>query len=144
VDKGHGRLEVRELTSTTLLAGYLEEWADACQVFRLTRTRVIDGKRTEETVYGITSLSRQEADAARLLALVRGHWGIENRLHHVRDATLKEDACRARKGAAAQVLAALRNAAVYLLEEVEAESKAAATRHLAGHPREALALFLDA
>ena len=69
---------------------------------------------------------------------------IENGLHHVRDVTLKEDACRSRKGDAAQALAALRNAAVHLLEGVEAESKAAATRHLAGHPKEALALFLGA
>ena len=44
-------------------------------------------KVEEETVYGISSLEAQEADAERLLALVRGHWGIENRLHGVRDVT---------------------------------------------------------
>lgn len=108
------------------------------------RVRVVKGARTEETAYGITSLSRAEADAGRLMELVRGHWGIENKLHHVRDVTLKEDACRSRKGDSAQVLAALRNAALHLLEHVEAESKAAATRHFAGHPKEALALVLRA
>jgi predicted transposase YbfD/YdcC len=94
--------------------------------------------------YGITSLSPAQADAATLLALVRGHWGIENGLHYVRDGTFQEDACRARKGDSAQVLAAARNAVVHLLEGVEAESTAAAARHLAAQPKEALALFLTA
>lgn len=143
VDKGHGRIEIRELTSTTALIGYLEGWADVCQVFVVKRTRVVKGERTEEEAYGITSLSRAEADADRLLGLVRGHWGIENGLHHVRDVTLKEDACRARKGDAAQALAALRNVAVHLLAEIPALSNAAATRRLASHPEEALALFLS-
>jgi predicted transposase YbfD/YdcC len=75
-----------------------------------------------EAVYGITSLRRDAADAAALLALVRGHWGIENGLHYVRDVTLGEDACRVRTGNAPQVLAALRNAVVHLLEGVEAAS----------------------
>jgi hypothetical protein len=98
------------------------------------------GKVEEETAYGITSLGPQEADAQRLLGLVRGHWGIENRLHGVRDGTLGEDACRVRRGAAPQLLAATRNAVVHLLEGVEAASKAAALRRFAIFPREALAL----
>jgi predicted transposase YbfD/YdcC len=146
VDKGHGRVEVRELTSTTLLAGYLEGWADACQVFRLKRVRVLKGKRTEETVYGITSLSRQEADAGRLLELVRGHWGIENGLHWVRDVTLGEDKCRVRQGSAPQALAALRNVAVFLLTGLAArlgpgESRAGACDFLAANPNDALRLL---
>jgi predicted transposase YbfD/YdcC len=95
----------------------------------------------EETVYGITSLPVGEADARRLLELVRGHWGIENRLHGVRDVTLGEDGCRVRTGTAPQVLAATRNAVVHLLEEVEAASKAAALRHFAIFPWEAFALL---
>ena len=102
---------------------------------------MVKGKRTTETAYGITSLSRREADAERLLALVRGHWGIENGLHGVRDETLGEDRCRTRKGSGAQVLAALRNAAVRLLGEAGAVNRAAAVRRFAGHPQEALDLF---
>jgi len=94
-----------------------------------------------EVVYGITSLTPEEADAKRLLALVRWHWGIENRLHYVRDVTLGEDGCRVRKGSAPQVLAAVRNAVVHLLAGVEADSKAAAIRRLNNHPEEALALL---
>ncbi|TMQ32007.1 MAG: transposase, partial [Planctomycetota bacterium] len=40
--------------------------------------------------------------ARRLLELTRGHWGIENRLHYVRDVTLGEDGCRVRKGSGKQ------------------------------------------
>ena len=69
-------------------------------------------------VYAITSLSPARADAARLLALSRAHWDIENRLHWVRDVTLGEDACRVRTGSAPQVLAACRNAVLTLLRRL--------------------------
>ena len=52
---------------------------------------------SREVVYGITSLSPTRASAARLLALVRGHWKIENRFHWRRDVTLREDHCQVRK-----------------------------------------------
>jgi predicted transposase YbfD/YdcC len=131
---------VRQLISTTALNGLLD-WPGVGQVFELERVRVLKGRTEVEAVYGITSLKRDAADAAALLALVRGHWGIENGLHYVRDVTLGEDACRVRTGNAPQVLAALRNAVVHLLEGVEAASKAAATRRFAAHPREALRLL---
>ncbi len=83
-----------------------------------------------EVVQGITSLGRDQADAARLLELVRGHRGIEDGLHFVRDVTLGEDACRVRTGAAPPVLAAIRNTVVHLLAGVKAASKAAATRRV--------------
>jgi hypothetical protein len=111
------------------------------QVFELERVRVVGTKRTVEVVYGLTSVGRERADAARLLQLARGHWGIENGLHLVRDVTLGEDACRVRTGAAPQVLAALRNVVVHLLDGVKAASKAAATRSFAARPFAALALL---
>jgi hypothetical protein len=126
--------------STTALNEYLD-WPDVGQAFELERVRVLGGKTQVEVVYGITSLGRARSDAANLLGRVRGHWGIENRLHWVRDETLGEDRCRVRKGHGAQVLAAIRNACVHLLEGVKASSKAAATRHFAAHPKEAFALL---
>jgi hypothetical protein len=125
---------------TPILQKYLD-WPGAVQVFAITRLRVLAGRTQQETVFGITSLAPEEANAGRLQELVRGHWGIENRLHWVRDMTLGEDACRVRSGDGPQVLAAFRNAAIHLLQEVEAASKAAATRHFAIHPREALLLL---
>ena len=143
MDKGHGRIEVRRLTSTTALNGYLD-WPAVGQVFELERVRQVQGRAEVEVVYGIASLTRGQADAARLLALVRGHWSIENQLHYVRDETLGEDRCRVRKGAAAQVLAAVRNTAIHLLAGSAWPSKAAATRRYAAHPHEALALLQTA
>lgn len=142
MDKGHGRLEIRQIITTTALSGVLD-WPEVGQVFELERVRVLKDKTEVEAVSGITSLTREEADAKKLMALVRGHWGIENGLHYVRDVTLGEDACRVRTGTAPQVLAAFRNAAVHLLGEPEATSKAAATRRLCAHPAEAIALIRE-
>ena len=141
MDKGHGRRAYRRLTSTTLLNGFLD-WPDVGQVFELERVRVVGSQASVEVVHGITSLGRDRADAARLLGLSRGHWGIENGLHYVRDVTLGEDACRVRTGSAPQVLAAIRNAVVHLLAGVKAASKAAATRRFAARPFEAIPLLL--
>jgi Transposase DDE domain len=127
------------LTSTTILNAY-STWPGLAQVFRLTRRRTIAGETTEEVVYGVTSLPRERADARRLLGLARRHWGVENRLHYVRDVTLGEDACRVRSGAAPQVLAAVRNAALHLLGRVNRKNIAAAIRHLAAKPFKALRL----
>ena len=85
---------------------------------RSPRRRLVRGKESVETAYAITSLSRERAGAAELLALSRAHWGIENRLHWVRDASLGEDTYRTRSGAAPQVLAALRNTALTCLRRL--------------------------
>lgn len=124
-----------------MLNDYLD-WPEVGQVVELERVRVVAGKASVAVVQGITSLGRDQADAARLLELVRGHWGIENGLHFVRDVTLGEDACRVRTGAAPQVRAASRNAVVHLLAGVKAARKAAATRRFAARPFEALPLLL--
>ncbi len=101
----------------------------------------MNGKKTVEVEYAMTSLTPEEADAKRLSELVRSHWQIENRLHYIRDVTLGEDACRVRKGSAPQVLAAVRNAVIHLLGSLGATSHAAALRRLNAHPEEALALL---
>jgi predicted transposase YbfD/YdcC len=118
-----------------------EKWSGVKQGFELTRERTVGGKKAVEVVYGITSLSATEATAERLLGFVRDHWQIENGLHYVRDVTLGEDACRVRKGSAPQVLAALRNALVHLLSEVESDSRPAAIEQLQIRPEEAKKLI---
>ena len=95
-----------------------------------------------EVAYRITSLGPEVADAKRLLALDRGHWGIENGLHHVRDVTLGEDACRVRTRNAPQVLAAARNVALVLLRSLGFQSIASATRRIMMHPWEGLRLLI--
>lgn len=96
---------------------------------------------TVEVVRGISSLSEGRADAARLLVLTRGHWGIENGLHYRRDVTLGEDGSRVRKGVAPQVMAGLRNSVIHLLSEVAAPSLAAAMRTMRNCFSQALALL---
>jgi hypothetical protein len=94
-----------------------------------------------EVVHGIASLGPGRADARRLLGLVRGHWGIENGLHHRRDVTMGEDASRVRKGVAPQVMAALRNGVIHVLSEVVAPSLAAAMRTMSNCLSQALGLL---
>jgi hypothetical protein len=136
VDKGHGRTEKRTLRATPILTCH-DRWAGIKQGFRVTRSRTVKGVTTVEVVHGITSLPVERADARALLGLVRSHWLIENQLHYVRDVTLGEDACRVRKGAAPQVLAALRNAAIHLLATVPADSAPEALEWLQLHPEHA-------
>jgi predicted transposase YbfD/YdcC len=107
-DKGHGRIEVRRLTATREIVPYLQ-WPDLAQVCRIERTREIAGKTSREVAYAVTSLAPERAKPDDLLALLREHWLIENRLHWRRDTALAEDACRVRSGNAPQALAALRN-----------------------------------
>jgi predicted transposase YbfD/YdcC len=140
VDKGHGRIERRTIRTTTILT-LSQKWPGLKQAFELTRVRTIRGVTTVEVVHGITSLSAQEADAGKLLAIVRDHWHIENSLHYLRDVTLREDACRVRRGSAPQVLAALRNAIVHLLAGVDAASGPEAIELMQVHPEQARKLI---
>jgi predicted transposase YbfD/YdcC len=110
------------------------------QGFELTRERTHKGKTTVEVVYGITSLSRERADAQRLLGLTRWHWGIENGSHYRRDVTLGEDASRVRKGSAPEVLAGLRNSIIHLVKDI-APGLATAIRRLGNCFAQALDLL---
>jgi predicted transposase YbfD/YdcC len=114
LDKGHGRLEEREIWVSSTLKGY-SDWPHLEQVFQL-KCRVVDGlgQISEGVHYGVTSLPRNAASPQRLLQMVRSHWGIENGLHYRRDVSLGEDACQVRLGRAPHVLATLNNAVVGL------------------------------
>lgn len=120
-----------------MLNGYLD-WPGVAQVGRLERTVTAGGAVTVEVQYLITSVPRERAGAAALLGWVRGHWGIENRLHYVRDVTMGEDANRTRSGSGPQVLAALRNLAISILRRDEVTNIAAALRRNAARVRDLL------
>ncbi|MCL4531684.1 MAG: ISAs1 family transposase [Actinobacteria bacterium] len=142
VQKGrHGdRQEVRKLEASSALAEY-SDWPHLAQVCRIERTVRRKGETKVEVAYAVTSLWPHEASPRRLLELNRGHWGIENRLHYVRDVTLGEDASQVRTGSAPQVMAALRNTTIGLLRMAGATNIAAALRRNSSHPEEALALL---
>jgi len=97
---------------------------------------VVKGRKsTVEQCFVVTSLGQQQADPARLLALNRAHWQIENRLHHVRDCTFDEDRSQVRRANRPHAMASLRNAAISLLRLAGATNIAAATRELGRKPR---------
>lgn len=134
------RREERVLLAAAALAGY-PDWPPLGQVCAVERAVARKGATARERGYAVTSLRPGRASARRLLALWRGRWGIENRLHWVRDVTFDEDRCPVRTGGGPQAMAALRNTAIGALRRAGHENIAAALRRHAGHPREALALL---
>jgi predicted transposase YbfD/YdcC len=142
-DRGHGRRETRTLKKTAVAdaagpggKGLLFPYAQ--QAIRITRTRTTaKGKKTKrstETAYAITSLTAIDATGQQLAGAVRRHWGIENRLHHVRDVTWDEDRCQIRTGNGPQVMASLRNLAIAILRLTGHTNIAAGLRHHAHNP----------
>jgi predicted transposase YbfD/YdcC len=143
VDFGHGRhADTRRLIASTDLVGYLD-WPGHAQVFRLERDWTAKGKAHRVVRYGITSLPPAVADPARLLAIKRAHWQIENRLHRPKDVALGEDASLVHRGHGPDILAILRNLAISLLRAAGITTIAAHLRHLSSHPEEALRLVAD-
>lgn len=135
-ERQKGRRERRALRATGELTAHLEGFPELAQVAQITRT-VQDKRGTHTDIdYFVTS---SPASAARLLALIRGHWSIESG-HWVRDVVFGEDRSRVRTGAAPRFLAALRNAILSLLHRTGRHAISMARRHFAAHPSKALSL----
>jgi predicted transposase YbfD/YdcC len=128
-DRHGDRWERRTLRSSSALRGYLD-WPGLGQVAQLERWWTQRGQQHREVRHLITSLDSTHGPQ-ELLALARGHWAIENRLHHVRDVTLGEDASRIRSDGAPQVMAALRNVVLTVLRAEGVTNVAAALRDIA-------------
>lgn len=143
VEKGHGRLDERELVSSFRLAGSLE-FLSLEQVFRVPRksVEVKSGKVSEQTIYGITSWSVAEAGAQELLAATRGHWGIETGLHYRWDVTFHEDACRNTTKNGGRVQAIFNNLTIGILRKLGWENIARARRYFEARVEDALNLIL--
>ena len=79
IEKHHGRIEHRKITTSSMMAGEMD-WPYLEQVYKIEREVEIvsTGKKRSETSYGITSLTKKEADAERMLQVVRKHWQVEN------------------------------------------------------------------
>ncbi len=87
-----------------------------------------------ETFHAVTSLTITQASHAQLAAIIRGHWGIEDRLHWVRDMDFDEDRSQARTAAGPRIMASLRNLVITILRLAGAASIAAALRYHARRP----------
>jgi predicted transposase YbfD/YdcC len=143
VNKGHGRQEVREVwTSTQMNEWFEKEWIGIAQIFMIKNTITEKAEMTEKTFYGITSVPREHANAARILEIKREHWLIENRLHYRRDVALGEDASQIRSSGAPEVLAALNGGLLAFLDFLGVKNVKKQMRHFCAQPGEALQLLL--
>ena len=119
VNKGHGRIDVRECWSTSnpeylsLIRGS-KHWAGLQSIVMVVCTRIIGNQETKHVRYYISSLL---SNAERILQAVRKHWSIENKLHWVLDVALNEDRSRVRKDQAPENFAVLRHIALNLLKQ---------------------------
>jgi predicted transposase YbfD/YdcC len=141
-EKGHGRRERRTIQVMDAPAHITRRFPHARQVALIeryvTRTvRVRKGKRWVRTqvksavaVFIITSLDTREAAPEHIASYVRGHWTIENKVHWVRDVTLREDSSRVRTGPLPRIMATLRNLAVGLIRQAGYTKIAATIRRI--------------
>jgi predicted transposase YbfD/YdcC len=131
-ERGHGRTERRTLKVTSVAKGLA--FPHAAQAIQIVRRRKAKGKWSTETCYAVTSLTVTQASHTQLAAIIRGHWGIEDRLHWVRDMDFDEDRSQIRTASGPRVMASLRNLAITILRLAGATSIAAALRHHARRP----------
>ncbi len=137
-DKGHGRRETRILQATSVRAGIGFPHARLAIRLRRTRGDTRTGRTTTETVYAVTSLGWDDVTPARLADIIRGHWSIENAIHHVRDTTFDEDASQVRTGTSPQAMATLRNIAIGLIRTRHGASNIAEATRCLGRRAELL------
>jgi predicted transposase YbfD/YdcC len=119
VDKGHGRIEIRECWTTSApdylwYLPNLKQWTGLQSIAMLKSERQTDQGTTVKHRYFISSLN---SDAKQILKSVRAHWGIENKVHWILDVVFREDDSRVRQGQAAQNLAVIRHIALNLLKQ---------------------------
>jgi predicted transposase YbfD/YdcC len=149
-EQGHGRAERRTLKVTAVAAGLVfPHAAQAIQIIRRRRPGTTKNaktgkkKRSTETVYAVTSLTASQASAAELADIIRGHWGIEDRLHWIRDMAYDEDRSQVRTASGPRVMATLRNLAISILRLSGATNIAAALRHYARQPARPLLTIMN-
>lgn len=122
VEKDHGRIETRRYFQSADLAWFAdrEKWEGLCSVGMVEARREAGGQTTVERRYYLSSLPLGVETFARA---VRGHWGVENKLHWVLDVWFREDQSRARAGHAAENLATLRRLALNLLKREKTKKR---------------------
>lgn len=102
-----GRVEIRETFVYKDISGISEEWTGLKRLIRVERSVTCKGKERRETAYYISNIRSNRAEF--FAKHIRSHWGIENRLHWVKDVIMKEDDSRIAKGMAAENLSVIRN-----------------------------------
>jgi predicted transposase YbfD/YdcC len=137
-DHDRGRRELRTIQVIDAPKHVRDLFPHLEQVFLVERQITEDDQTTYQAVLYVTSLTAELASPADLLAYVRAHWTIENRVHWVRDVTFGEDASKVRTGNAPRVMATFRNLVISLLRLAGYTNIAAALRYNAGDNRRVL------
>ncbi|MDR1079172.1 MAG: ISAs1 family transposase, partial [Propionibacteriaceae bacterium] len=127
-ERGHGRVATR--TVKALVTPAWIEFPGCAQVLQVRRTVTRKGRRTVEVAYLICSVPMEQAQPLTVAAWIQGHWGVEVRLHWIRDVTFDEDRSQVRRGNGPTVMAALRNMAITALRLAGWDDIAQAVRHL--------------
>lgn len=122
VEKDHGRIETRRYYQSAELDWFADraKWEGLRSVGMVESVREVGGKQTVERRYYLSSLPLGVEMFGRA---VRGHWGVENKLHWVLDVCFREDQSRARAGYAAENLATLRRLALNLLRREKTKKR---------------------
>ncbi len=96
VSFGHGRIERR--IANVIPFQTAEKYPYLSTAIRIDRTRIQkkDDHTSRTTSYYVGTFQADQFTAAQVQGLVRGHWVVENKLHHVKDRTMQEDRCQAR------------------------------------------------
>jgi len=136
-ERSHGRIR-RWTAWATAADGIRFPFARTIAVIRREEFDLEGNRLTKEYAFIITSLRGERAAPATIHTHVRNHWGIENRVHYVRDTAWREDACRAHVGNGPRNLAILRNLALGLLRLHGVTKIKATLEYIAGDRNRAL------
>jgi predicted transposase YbfD/YdcC len=120
INKGHGRIEIRECWVTDApeyfeyIADDIGEWTGLQSLVFVRSERQLADEMFSETHLFISSCPPQ---AKCLLQYIRSHWKVENKLHWVLDMAFREDESRVRQGYAAENLAVFHHLCLNLLKQ---------------------------
>ena len=135
--KGHGRIEKRKV-STTYLDVKLTEWLSVRTVIKVESERQLKYRTEFSTRYYISDLTES---AFKFYQRIRGYWGVENKVHYVRDVTQGEDKSRIRTKPLPQILAIARNLALNLYRDAGFKNMSQAQRKCRFSLKQVVSLF---
>ena len=113
-ERSKGRFETRKVSISTNLLGISDEWIGLKTIIRVERTVVEKNKTRNETAFYIGSFN---TDAHGLNVGIRKHWGIENKLHYVKDVTFREDYSKIKAENSAENFSLIRNIVINIFRK---------------------------
>lgn len=127
-EQTRARLTERRVSVFDNLDHISDDWVGLKRIVQVERLGTRAGKPYEETVYYISSIALEASDFAQG---IRGHWGVENRLHWVKDVVFDEDKAQMVDGYASANFSILRSFVINLFRHNGFDSLTRAIRHCA-------------